>query len=69
MTSSKIKTEFYPQPSSDSESQSAEPTWLLHQLEVYNWGPFSGFHQAEFDPVGTAIIGPTGVVKPHSSMR
>lgn len=63
MNSSEFQTERYPQLSSDSEfqeSQSAEPTWLLHQLEVYNWGPFSEFHQAEFDPIGTAIIGPTG---------
>ncbi len=35
-------------------------TWLLSKLEVYNWGPFSGYHVAEFDAMGTAIIGPTG---------
>ena len=33
---------------------------LLHQLEVFNWGPFCGLHRAVFDPNGTAIIGPTG---------
>ena len=29
-------------------------------MEVFNWGPFSGLHRAEFDRDGTAIIGPTG---------
>ncbi len=57
---SKVQTELYAETRLDSDSATSEPTWLLHQLEVYNWGPFSGFHQAEFDPVGTAIIGPTG---------
>ena len=33
---------------------------LLHELEVFNWGPFCGLHRAVFDPNGTAIIGPTG---------
>ena len=37
-----------------------ESTWLLSTLEVYNWGPFAGYHTAEFDAAGTAIIGPTG---------
>ncbi len=32
----------------------------LRTLEVFNWGPFSGLHQAEIDPGGTAIIGMTG---------
>ena len=32
----------------------------LRSLEVFNWGPFSGLHQAEIDPDGTAIIGMTG---------
>ncbi len=38
----------------------SESTFLLHQLEVFNWGSFKGLHRAEFDPLGTAIIGPTG---------
>ncbi len=37
-----------------------ESSYLLSQLEVYNWGPFRGIHRAQFDPAGTAIIGPTG---------
>lgn len=44
----------------DNATVGADPTWLLHQLEVFNWGPFAGMHRAEFDPAGTAIIGPTG---------
>jgi uncharacterized protein YPO0396 len=38
----------------------SDPSFLLQQLEVYNWGPFHGLHRADFDPAGTAIIGPTG---------
>ena len=37
-----------------------DASFVLQQLEVYNWGPFGGMHRAEFDPEGTAIIGPTG---------
>ncbi len=37
-----------------------EPSFVLTQLEVFNWGPFRGFHRAQFDSCGTAIIGPTG---------
>jgi uncharacterized protein YPO0396 len=37
-----------------------DSSFLLSQLQVYNWGPFRGLHRAEFDPAGTAIIGPTG---------
>ncbi|NIB38680.1 AAA family ATPase [Pseudomaricurvus alkylphenolicus] len=36
------------------------PTYSLCALRVHNWGPFQGFHSAEIDPGGTAIIGPTG---------
>ena len=39
---------------------SKESPHLLHQLEVFNWGPFCGLHRAVFDPNGTAVIGPTG---------
>jgi uncharacterized protein YPO0396 len=35
-------------------------TFVLIQLDVYNWGAFSGRHTAQFDLEGTAIIGPTG---------
>lgn len=56
----KNQTEFLPEPLPGFDSETNEPTWALHRLEVYNWGPFSGFHQADFDPAGTAIIGPTG---------
>jgi len=35
-------------------------TFILRQLDVYNWGPFGGRHCAEIDTEGTAIIGPTG---------
>ncbi len=42
------------------EKSGSEASYLLTQLEVYNWGPFGGLHRAEFDPAGTAIIGPTG---------
>lgn len=37
-----------------------DTSYILQVLEVFNWGPFSGFHRAEFEPGGTAIIGPTG---------
>ncbi len=37
-----------------------ESTFVLQQLELFNWGPFSGLHRADFDSEGTAIIGPTG---------
>ena len=37
-----------------------EASFVLTRLEVYNWGPFRGMHRADFDPRGTAIIGPTG---------
>jgi uncharacterized protein YPO0396 len=35
-------------------------TFVLTQLDVYNWGAFAGRHTAQFDLEGTAIIGPTG---------
>lgn len=37
-----------------------ESPFVLHQLDVYNWGPFSGMHRVDIDPRGTAVIGPTG---------
>ncbi len=45
---------------SDGGFASPETTYHLAQLDVYNWGPFRGLHRAEFDQLGTAIIGPTG---------
>jgi uncharacterized protein YPO0396 len=35
-------------------------TFILSSLEFYNWGGFQGYHHADIDPAGTAIIGPTG---------
>ncbi len=58
--SDSVQQRIYRDSDSGSETRSSEPTWLLNRLEVYNWGPFAGFHQADFDPLGTAIIGPTG---------
>lgn len=37
-----------------------ERTFVLRELEVYNWGPFAGKHRADIDERGTAIIGATG---------
>lgn len=44
----------------DITNSGPDSSYLLSQLEVYNWGPFRGIHRAQFDPAGTAIIGPTG---------
>ena len=46
---------------SDNELFQVErPAFRLHQLNVFNWGPFGGLHRCEIDPEGTAIIGITG---------
>jgi uncharacterized protein YPO0396 len=42
------------------ENSPRDSPFVLHQLEVFNWGPFAGMHRAEIDPRGTAVIGPTG---------
>ncbi|WP_338641280.1 ATP-binding protein [Burkholderia pyrrocinia] len=34
--------------------------FILTRLDIFNWGPFGGRHQAEIDIEGTAIIGQTG---------
>ena len=34
--------------------------YTLRKLTLFNWGPFMGFHDAQFSPEGTALIGPTG---------
>lgn len=36
------------------------PSYVLKELELYNWGGFSDYHRAVIDVAGTAIIGPTG---------
>ncbi|WP_447746769.1 ATP-binding protein [Pseudomonas nicosulfuronedens] len=36
------------------------PTFVLGQLDLYNWGPFARRHCAAIDLAGTAIIGHTG---------
>jgi uncharacterized protein YPO0396 len=43
-----------------AERKTSVTSYILQQLEVFNWGPFGGLHRAEFDSDGTAIIGPTG---------
>lgn len=39
---------------------SAAPTFILTQLDLYNWGAFNGRHTADINTAGTAVIGPTG---------
>lgn len=60
MNSSLFPDENAPEVQCQSNISIDGSTWLLSKLEVYNWGPFSGYHVAEFDTAGTAIIGPTG---------
>ncbi|MDF3100339.1 SbcC/MukB-like Walker B domain-containing protein [Burkholderia sp. BCCIQ04A] len=36
------------------------PAFILTRLDLFNWGPFGGRHQAAIDIEGTAIIGQTG---------
>src|SRR5699024_4914034 len=42
------------------EALQNEATYTLVSLELYNWGGFAGYHKADIDIRGTAIIGPTG---------
>ncbi len=37
-----------------------EATYTFRELKLFNWGGFSGPHQAQIDIAGTAVIGPTG---------
>ncbi len=37
-----------------------EDSYKLSSLSLFNWGGFDGYHVANIDPDGTAIIGPTG---------
>lgn len=39
---------------------SQDPTYILKELKLFNWGGFDGVHNAEIDAMGTAVIGPTG---------
>jgi len=41
-------------------NNTADEAYALSQLEVFNWGPFSGFHRIHFDPDGCSLIGQTG---------
>lgn len=34
---------------------SKDVSFLLTQLEVFNWGPFRGLHRAEFDSQGSKV--------------
>ncbi|HAU58359.1 MAG TPA: hypothetical protein DCW87_12930 [Comamonadaceae bacterium] len=38
----------------------AESSFVLQELHLYNWGAFAGRHQIGIDPGNSAIIGPTG---------
>lgn len=49
-----------PSEHANTEATKHEASFRLSRLEVYNWGPFCGLHQVDFDNIGTAIIGPTG---------
>lgn len=37
-----------------------DATYTLRELEMFNWGGFSGHHSAQIHIDGTAVIGPTG---------
>ncbi|MBA4060473.1 MAG: hypothetical protein C0470_08890 [Verminephrobacter sp.] len=39
---------------------SADASFTLQELHLYNWGAFAGRHQVAIDPGNSAIIGPTG---------
>ncbi|MFK8030028.1 MAG: ATP-binding protein, partial [Gammaproteobacteria bacterium] len=45
-------------PDSPTQRTPAE-TYILGELEVYNWGPFCNRHRVDIHPQGTAIIGTT----------
>lgn len=38
----------------------ANGSYVLTAMEVYNWGSYNGLHQAPIDPAGTSLIGTTG---------
>ena len=37
-----------------------DDTFVLSDMDLYNWGPFGGRHHFSIHPEGTAIVGPTG---------
>lgn len=39
---------------------SADASYILQELHLYNWGAFAGRHQVAIDSGNSAIIGPTG---------
>ncbi len=39
---------------------SADASFILQELHLYNWGAFAGRHQVAIDPGNSALIGPTG---------
>ena len=43
-----------------SKNTQPDTALTLNRLDLYNWGPFGGRHEAVIDAQGTAIIGPTG---------
>ncbi|RLT91622.1 MULTISPECIES: ATP-binding protein [unclassified Ketobacter] len=45
---------------SQKDIWSMEPTYILKEIKLFNWGGFDGAHHAAIDPMGTAVIGPTG---------
>ncbi|MCF6281430.1 MAG: hypothetical protein L3J28_04330 [Candidatus Polarisedimenticolaceae bacterium] len=42
------------------DTPSNHSPYIIEELEIYNWGPFSGRHRAYIDSRGSAIIGQTG---------
>lgn len=44
----------------NNEPNASPSAFCLTTLDVFNWGPFSGFHHVDFDPNGSALIGQTG---------
>ncbi len=43
-----------------ADSETAVRSYVIEQLEVFNWGPFGGLHRIRIDPQGSAVIGQTG---------
>ena len=45
---------------SAAPSETPPGSYVLTNLDLYDWGAFGGRHSAEIDLAGTAVIGPTG---------
>jgi len=45
---------------SEAVSWQLDPSYTLTEINLFNWGGFTGAHQALIDEKGTAIVGPTG---------